>query len=122
MSEQTPLPPPSFSLLVHSLSLQALAALGQWPDPSGKAVPPRLDRAKHTIDLLGILEEKTRGNLTSEEASLLERLLHELRLAYVEAVRQPPAASATGTPAAEPSAGPAEGTQGASAPSAEGSS
>jgi hypothetical protein len=100
MSEQSPpLPPPSFSLLIHTLSLQALAALGQVPDPSGKVTAPRLDLAKHTIDTLGILEEKTRGNLTSEEAALLERILHELRLAYVALSRRPAA-----PPPAEPPA------------------
>jgi hypothetical protein len=93
MSEKSPpLPPASFSLLVQTLSLQALAALGQVPDPAGKATGPRLDLAKHTIDLLGILEEKTKGNLTAEEAALLENILHELRLAYV-ALSSRPAAS-----------------------------
>lgn len=103
MSEKAPpLPPASFSLLVQTLSLQALAALGQVPDPTGKASPPRLDLAKHTIDLLGILEDKTRGNLTAEEAALLERILHELRLAFVTLSSRPAA-----SPPSEPPTPPA---------------
>lgn len=100
-----PLPPPSFVLLVETLSLQALAALGQVPDLAGKASAPRLDLAKHTIDTLGILEDKTRGNLTSEEAALLERVLHELRLAYVTL-----SSRAAASPPAEPPATPSQPT------------
>jgi hypothetical protein len=85
--------------LVQTLSLQALAALGQVPDPAGKATTPRLDLAKHTIDMLGMLEEKTRGNLTSDEAALLERMLHELRLAYVTLCGRPAASPPPEPPA-----------------------
>jgi len=48
----------------------------------------RLDLAKHAIDMLAILEKKTMGNLTQEEASMLENVLHQLRIAYVEASRK----------------------------------
>jgi hypothetical protein len=48
----------------------------------------RLDLAKHAIDMLGILEEKTKGNLAADEAAMLENVLHQLRLAYVEASKK----------------------------------
>jgi len=79
-------PPASFPLLLTSMATQALAELGQLPDPSGKTAV-RLDHAKHVIDMLGVLEDKTRGNLTQEEQALLTHLLHELRMTFV-AVRQ----------------------------------
>ena len=68
------------------MATQALAELGQIPDASGKATV-RLDLAKHVIDTLAVLEEKTRGNLTQEEEVMLTQLLHELRMTFV-AVRQ----------------------------------
>jgi hypothetical protein len=80
------LPPASFSLLVSSLATQALAALGQLRDPSSKTPPKvHLPLAKHHIDLLGMLQEKTRGNLSSEESQMLENVLHELRMLFVAA-------------------------------------
>ena len=80
------LPPASFPLLLTSMATQALAEMGQIPDASGKATV-RLDLAKHVIDTLAVLEEKTRGNLTQEEQVMLTQLLHELRMTFV-AVRQ----------------------------------
>lgn len=85
-AESDKLPPASFPLLLTSLATQALAELGQIPDPSGKATV-RLDVARHIIDTLAILEDKTRGNLTHEEQAMLTQLLHELRMTFV-AVRQ----------------------------------
>lgn len=86
---EAPLPPASFSVLVTSLATQALLALGQVPDPSGKVVR-QLDQARHLIDLLGVLEDKTKGNLTDDEAAMLEGVLHELRMAFVAAQSAPP--------------------------------
>jgi hypothetical protein len=93
------LPPPSFPLLVSSLATQTLMAMGQIPDPDGKMVA-QLDHAKHTIDMLAMLETKTKGNLTSEEEAMLDQVLHELRMAYV-AISKNPAAAAQ-DPAATP--------------------
>lgn len=87
-AEQLPPPPPaSFPFLVSMLGTQALVAMGQLGDENN-APPPRLDYAKHYIDLLGLLEEKTKGNLTSEEASLLADWLHQLRLGFVEVAKR----------------------------------
>ena len=77
------LPPPSFPLLVSTLATEALAALGQLRGPDNKPTPIDLEHAKHFIDTLGMLEQKTKGNLTTEEAAMLENVLHELRLAFV---------------------------------------
>lgn len=83
------LPPVSFGLLVSSLATQTMAALGQMPDPvEGKAVV-RLDYAKHHVDTLAMLQEKTKGNLTSEEEQMLEDVLHQLRMLYISVPSQP---------------------------------
>ncbi|MBN2582602.1 MAG: DUF1844 domain-containing protein [Planctomycetes bacterium] len=82
-----PLPPADFSMLVNSLAAQALMFMSPQADPeTGKSVR-NLDLAKHTIDLLGVLEEKTKGNLTGDEKSLLDRVLYQMRMAYVSATR-----------------------------------
>ena len=78
------LPPASFPSLVTLLATQAMAALGQVPDASGKPSPPQLELARHFIDTLAMLEEKTKGNLTNEESAMLSAILHDLRMVFVE--------------------------------------
>ena len=79
-----PLPPASFEMLILSLGMQAQMELGMGaPNPEH---PPNLDIARHTIDLLAVLQEKTKGNLSLEEQRLLENTLTELRFRYVQAV------------------------------------
>jgi hypothetical protein len=73
-----------FSGFVFSLGNSVLLSLGAIPDPSGKTDYVNLEGAKHMIDILGVLQEKTRGNLTPEEDHLLVSLLSDLRLCYVE--------------------------------------
>ena len=74
----------NFDELVRMLVMQALLYLGAMPDPAtGKAVVS-LEYAKLNIDLLGILEEKTKGNLTEEEQQVLSQTASELRLQFVE--------------------------------------
>ena len=85
-----PMPPASFPFLLTTLATQAMASLGQDPDPTEGKPVVRLEIAKHYIDTLGILEEKTKGNLTGEESSMLENLLHELRMLYVSVEKNPP--------------------------------
>jgi hypothetical protein len=82
------LPPPSFPLLIATYASQASVAFGHVPNPIDGKTEVRLDLAKHAIDMLAILEEKTRGNLSQEEASMLENVLHQLRMAYVEVSRK----------------------------------
>ena len=72
-----------FESLVMSLSTSAMYQLGLVEDPARGALPADLEAARHTIDMLAVIQEKTRGNLTPKEEQLLEQLLYELRLAYV---------------------------------------
>lgn len=74
---------PSFEHLVSLLTSQALMYLGQIPDQSGRGVIA-LDIAKMQIDLLGVIETKTKGNLSEDESKLLKGTLSELRSIFVE--------------------------------------
>lgn len=78
-----PPPPASFEFLVSGMATQAIAAMGQLPDENGPPVPVRLDYARHYIDLLGILESKTIGNLSETEQRFLQNTLHQLRMLFV---------------------------------------
>jgi len=82
------LPPVSFSLFVKSLATQALIHLGVIGNPLSGKTELNLPQAKYTIDILGMLEEKTRGNLLDEERRELDQLLYDLRLRYVQAGTQ----------------------------------
>lgn len=78
----------TFLGFVLSLAHTAAVHFGDAPDPaSGKMHEPNLDVAQQMIDILALLEEKTRGNLTLEERQLLDQILFELRMRYVEARR-----------------------------------
>jgi hypothetical protein len=82
-SEQSGL---SFVAFVVSLAHTAAVHFGDVPDPvSGAAGTQSLPAAQQMIDILALLEQKTRGNLTAEERQLLEQVLFELRLRYIEA-------------------------------------
>jgi hypothetical protein len=75
----------SFAGFVLSLAHTAAVHLGDVPDPTGNgSTEPRLDSAFQMIEILGLLEEKTRGNLTAEERQLLEQILYELRMRFLE--------------------------------------
>ena len=76
-------PNPDFNFFITTLSLQASIALGQVPNPVSKKTEEDKAQAKFLIDTLGMLQEKTRGNLTKEETELLENLLYELRTVYL---------------------------------------
>lgn len=78
------MPPASFDFLVLSLATQAQMALGLFPLEDGKT-ERNLVIAKHFIDLLGVLQDKTRNNLTLEEQRLLENSITELRFRFVQA-------------------------------------
>lgn len=88
------LPPASFAMLVQMFCTQAIVALGMVPEPHTGEPKLRPRLAKHFIDLLGVLETKTKGQLTAEEEELLSTNLHELRMAYVEQTRSAEAAKA----------------------------
>lgn len=82
------LPPVDFPTFVLSLGSSALMHLGEAPHPGSGASEKDLPLAKHSIDILTMLQEKTRGNLTPPEAQLLENLLYDLRLRYVEVAKK----------------------------------
>jgi hypothetical protein len=96
MPEETPisLPPASFAFIVLSLRAQVEMQLGLMHFGDEKDKPePDLTMARHTIDLLGVLADKTKGNLTLDEQRLLENSLTELRFRFVQVsdeVRQKP--------------------------------
>jgi hypothetical protein len=80
-----PLPPASFAFLVESIMMQTQMQLGIFPlGENEDNSEPNLPIARHSIDLLAVLQEKTRGNLTSEENRLLENGLTELRFRFVQ--------------------------------------
>jgi hypothetical protein len=85
--------PPStidFATFLLSLSTSVLYHLGLVPEREGtQPPPPDLPMARQTIEILEMLEGKTRGNLSDEEAHLLESLLYELRMRYVDAQKRP---------------------------------
>ena len=75
----------SFTAFVLSLAHTAAVHFGDIPDPvTGQHSPPNLAAAQQMIDILSLLERKTRGNLTVEERQFLEQILYELRLRFVE--------------------------------------
>jgi len=76
----------SFTGFVLSLASTAAIHFGDLPDPvTGKPAEPNLDGASQMIEILALLEQKTRGNLTAEERQVLEQVLYELRMRFVEA-------------------------------------
>ena len=77
-------PPVSFHTLVSYLATTAMFQLGLLAGPSGEKIPLDLPNARRTLDLLDILQEKTRGNLSTEEGKLLDDVLYELRLSFLE--------------------------------------
>jgi hypothetical protein len=87
--QETPraLPPVDFSTFVVSLGSSALMHLGELEEPGSGKTEKDLPLAKHTIDLLTMLQGKTKGNLTPGEEKLLESLLYDLRIRFVEAAK-----------------------------------
>jgi len=77
-------PPASFSVLVTMLFTQAMAMLGQMPDPNTGEAKVNKPFAKHYIDTLEMLESKTAGNLDEQEKAMLNEALHALRMMYVD--------------------------------------
>jgi hypothetical protein len=75
--------PVTFSSFVISLGSSSLMLMGEKLDPQQETVPVNLPQAKEIIDLLSVLEEKTKGNLTSEEQTVLRDMLYALRMKYV---------------------------------------
>lgn len=79
--------PADLSTLILSLATSAQLGMGLAPHPESGAVHKNLDQAKHAIDLLAVIQEKTKGNLTEDEQRLLQAVLTELRMGFVEVQR-----------------------------------
>jgi len=78
------LPPANFLTLVQSYRVQSLYCLGMLKLPGTEEAQVNLDAAKHNIDMLQVLEDKTKGNLSEEESQFITQVLHEVRMAYVQ--------------------------------------
>ena len=95
-------PEASFPVLLATLAHQAMAMLGLLPNMDGPGnIEANLPMARHFIDMIAVLEEKTKGNLTEEEATILNENLHQLRMAFVAVSQQDgnSGAKSTETPA-----------------------
>jgi len=87
-AREEPAPEINFSTFVISLSTQALMHLGEIANPLNGKVETDVPVAKQMIDILGMLRDKTRGNLNASEDRLMEDILYDLRMRYVEAVKK----------------------------------
>ncbi len=85
-AQTPPLPEVNFSSLIFTLSSSALYHIGELPDPQTGEKKKDLALAKHAIDTIAMLKEKTKGNLTKEEEKFIDTVLTDLRLKYVKAV------------------------------------
>ena len=92
-----PIPPPTFEFLVLSLKMQAEMRLGLLPFGDEKDQKPDLPASRHAIDLLAMMAEKTKGNLSLEEQRLIENSLTELRFRYVQVTEAAAKASQAGS-------------------------
>ena len=79
----------SFSSFLSSLGMQAFFALGEFQDPAKKEIKTDLTQAKYLIDIIQILSEKTKGNLSVEESAMMEELLYGLKMKFVEKSPKP---------------------------------
>lgn len=78
----------NFSSFIMSLATQALMQMGEMEVPTGVSMPKDLSAAKQTIDVLVMMQEKTKGNLDEEENYLFTEILHNLRMSYVKVVKK----------------------------------
>ena len=85
---QCVMPEVTFSTFVMSLNTSVLYHLGELPDPESGETFVNLDLARHAIDTLVVLEQKTKGNLTDEEAELMRNILYDVKMRFVNAVKQ----------------------------------
>jgi len=83
-------PPATFEFLVHTLFTQALMALGRLPNPITKQSMRNLATARHFVDMLALVEEKTKGNLDRDERRLLDEVQHQLRVLVLEETGRDP--------------------------------
>jgi len=87
--QEVPLPEVNFANFIFSLVHSAMLAMGDLPDPSTGKKEKHFPMAKHVIDTIGMLQQKTQGNLTEEEQRLIDDSLFDLRIRYVEEKGKP---------------------------------
>ena len=83
-------PPIGFVDLINMLAMQAAIGLGGYQGAGGERIPPNPAAAKHNIDLLEVMQEKTKGNLSADEEKVLGAVLYELRMNFVQATSPTP--------------------------------
>ena len=83
------MPPASLEMLLTMFASEAMIALGQLPNPANNELTLSLDHARYAIDMLEMLQEKTKGNLEPNEEKMLEDLLHQLRMLFVSTQSAP---------------------------------
>lgn len=83
-AQEEPLPDPTFAELVNMIAIQAMIGFGGMAGPDGQRIPPNFEVAKHYIDMLQVLDEKTQNNLSDEEKKMLDQVLYEIRMRYMQ--------------------------------------
>jgi len=83
-ANDVPMPDASFELLLTTLATEALVAMGQLPHPATGKMEAQRSQAKYLIDTLDVLREKTKNNLSPDEQQLLESMLHQLRMLFIQ--------------------------------------
>ena len=83
-AKREPLPDPTFAELVNMIAIQAMVGFGGMAGPGGERIPPNLEIAKHYVDMLQVLEDKTKGNLSDDEKNLLDQVIYEVRMRYIQ--------------------------------------
>jgi hypothetical protein len=86
-----PMPAASFELLLTTLATEALVALGQVPHPATGQAHAQPNQAQFLIDTIDVLKQKTQGNLSPGEEQLLDSMLHQLRMLFIETANRPTA-------------------------------
>lgn len=80
--------PVAFTSFIMSLATQVLVQLGEMPPPQGIEIPIDLESARQTIDIMAMLQRRTKGNLSSEESRFMEEVLHSLRISFINAKKK----------------------------------
>ncbi|GAB6166792.1 hypothetical protein JCM19992_27920 [Thermostilla marina] len=96
--DDPPLPPPTLTELAGNLAMEAMIYLGLLPNPATGGPTVMLNRARHVIDSIALLQEKTEGRRTLEETEALEQILHELRMGFIAAQSRDKDAPSDSTP------------------------
>lgn len=80
--------PVAFTSFIMSLATQVLVQLGEMPPPQGMEIPIDLESARQTIDIMTMLQRRTKGNLSAEETRFMEEVLHSLRISFINAKKK----------------------------------